>query len=80
MSNPHSAPPATAECPKQATRHFLGPKRFEISVLCFFGLMIATCDRVNIAVAAPSIMREYGWNATQMGWALSAFMLAMSFS
>jgi sugar phosphate permease len=37
--------------------------------------LIATCDRVNIAVAAPSIMREYGWNTTQMGWALSAFYL-----
>lgn len=73
MTNPHSAPPAATECPKLGARPFLWPKRFEISFLCFFGLMIATCDRVNIAVAAPSIMREYGWNTTQMGWAFSAF-------
>jgi MFS family permease len=41
--------------------------------------LIATCDRVNIAVAAPSIMREYGWNTTQMGWALSAFYFGYVF-
>ncbi len=51
------------------------PKRLDISLLCFFGLLIATCDRVNIAVAAPSIMYEHGWNTAQMGWALSAFFL-----
>lgn len=49
------------------------PRRFYICVLCFLGLLIATCDRVNISVAAPSIMREHGWNTGQMGLALSAF-------
>ena len=49
------------------------PRRFYICTLCFLGLLVATCDRVNIAVAAPSIMRERGWNTGQMGLALSAF-------
>jgi MFS family permease len=51
------------------------PKRVDISLLCFFGLFIATCDRVNISVAAPTIMREYGWDTTRMGWVFSAFYL-----
>ncbi len=42
-------------------------------MLCFLGLMIATWDRVNISVAAPSMMREYGWDTVQMGWVFSAF-------
>jgi MFS transporter, ACS family, solute carrier family 17 (sodium-dependent inorganic phosphate cotransporter), other len=49
------------------------PKRLDVSILCFLGLLIATCDRVNISVAAPSMMREYGWNTARMGVVLSAF-------
>ncbi|HLJ85219.1 MAG TPA: MFS transporter [Candidatus Angelobacter sp.] len=49
------------------------PKRLDVSLLCFLGLFVATCDRANISVAAPSMMKEYGWDITTMGWVLSTF-------
>ena len=61
--------------PLSKARWLPWPKRIDLSLLCFFGLLIATCDRINIAVAAPAIMREYGWDTTQMGWALSGFYI-----
>jgi MFS family permease len=51
------------------------PKRVDISLLCFVALVIAYCDRVNVSVAAPSIMKEYGWDTARMGWALTAFFI-----
>jgi len=61
--------------PRSQARSLPWPKRIDVSLLCFLGLLIATCDRINIAVAAPSIMREYGWDTTQMGWVLSGFYI-----
>ncbi|MBM3738548.1 MAG: ACS family MFS transporter [Acidobacteria bacterium] len=49
------------------------PKRFDIALLGFTGLVIAYCDRINISVAAPVLMRERGWDTARMGWVLSAF-------
>jgi len=49
------------------------PKRLDIALLAFLALVIAYCDRVNISVAAPSMMREYGWDTAGMGWVLSGF-------
>jgi MFS family permease len=51
------------------------PKRVDLSLLCFFGLLLATCDRVNMAVAAPFIIRDYGWSLARMGWVLSLFYI-----
>src|SRR5690242_20742898 len=49
------------------------PKRVDLSALCFFGLLLSTCDRVNMAVAAPFIIRDYGWSLARMGGVLSLF-------
>lgn len=51
------------------------PKRFDIAILSFFALVIALCDRVNMAVAAPMIMQEYRWDTVEMGWVLSGFFI-----
>ncbi|GBC82825.1 Hexuronate transporter [bacterium HR10] len=42
-------------------------------VLLFVSGLIAWADRVNLSVAAPILMREFGWDAAVMGWVLSAF-------
>jgi sugar phosphate permease len=55
------------------TRWLPWPKRLDVALLAFVALVIAYCDRVNISVAAPSMMREYGWDTAGMGWALSGF-------
>lgn len=51
------------------------PKRLDISLLCFLALVIAYCDRVNMSVAAPTLIREYGWDTAQMGWVLTGFFI-----
>jgi ACS family glucarate transporter-like MFS transporter len=55
------------------------PKRIDISLLSFLALLIAYCDRVNMSVAAPVIMKEYGWDTAQMGWVLSGFFMGYTF-
>ena len=58
------------------TRRWLPwPKRFDIALLSFFAVVIAACDRINMAVAAPAIMQEYGWDTVKMGWVLSGFYI-----
>lgn len=52
------------------------PKRVDVAVLCFLAQLIAYCDRVNMSVSAPSIMREYHWDTARMGWAFAGFFLA----
>jgi MFS family permease len=49
------------------------PRRINIALLCFFTLLVAYCDRVNLAVAAPDMMREFQWSTAQMGWVFSGF-------
>ena len=51
------------------------PRRVDIALLSFFALIIAFCDRVNMAVAAPRIMQEHHWDTAQMGWVLSGFFI-----
>ena len=55
------------------TRRLPWPARVDIALLSFLALVIAYCDRVNMSVAAPAIMRQYGWDTAQMGWILSGF-------
>lgn len=63
-----------------ATRRLLPwPKRLDIALLSFLALLIAYCDRVNMSVAAPLIMKEYGWDTAQMGWVLSGFFMGYTF-
>jgi MFS transporter, ACS family, solute carrier family 17 (sodium-dependent inorganic phosphate cotransporter), other len=51
------------------------PRRVDVALLCFLGNMIAHADRVSISVAAPALMREYGWDTAQTGWVLSGFFI-----
>ena len=51
------------------------PKRVDIALLCFTALVIAYCDRANMSVAAPSMLKEYGWDMAQMGWVLPDSLL-----
>ena len=51
------------------------PKRVDVALLCFVAMVIAYCDRVNLSVAAPTILKEYGWDTAQMGWAFTAFFI-----
>jgi len=51
------------------------PKRADVALLSFAAVVIAYCDRVNLSVAAPTIIAEYGWDTRQMGWAFTAFFI-----
>jgi ACS family glucarate transporter-like MFS transporter len=42
-------------------------------ILCFCSNVLCFLDRVNISIAAPFIMENFGWNETQMGIVFSAF-------
>ncbi len=62
--------------PARATVRLLPwPKRVDIALLCFIALVIAYCDRVNLSVAAPTILRERAWDTAQMGWAFTGFFI-----
>jgi len=50
-----------------------GRYRAWIVFLLFSGTMINAIDRASLSVAAPTIIKELGMNAAQMGIALSAF-------
>lgn len=50
------------------------PVRYKIVGLLMLSTIINYADRVNISIAAPDIMRETGWDKTQFGVALSAFL------
>ena len=51
------------------------PKRFTVVGLCFFGLVIAYTDRVNISIAAIEMQRSLGWTDTTKGLVLSSFFV-----
>jgi len=42
--------------------------------MLFAVAMIMVVDRVNISIAAPQIMREFGFDKVQMGWMFSSFV------
>lgn len=48
-------------------------RRWVVVVLIFFGIVISYVDRGNLGIAAPSIMKEFGFNPASMGLLLSAF-------
>lgn len=47
--------------------------RWRVMFLAFLAIVIAYLDRVNLSVSAPTMMKLYGWNATQFGMVMSAF-------
>jgi len=63
-----------------AVRRLPWPKRWDIAILCFLAQVIGYCDRVNISVAAPALMRERHWDTVQMGWVLTAFFIGYTLS
>lgn len=48
-------------------------RRWVIVGLIFLGIVISYVDRGNLGIAAPSIMREFGFPPASMGLLLSAF-------
>jgi len=57
----------------KSRRRLPWPKRVDIALLCFVAVVISHCDRINISVAAPFVMKERQWDTAQMGWVLSGF-------
>ena len=51
------------------------PKRIDLALLSFLAMVVGLADRINIAVAAPILMKERSWDTVQMGWVLSGFYI-----
>lgn len=66
---------ANSALTNRASRLLPWPKRLDVALLSFLAVVIAYCDRVNLSVAAPTILKEYGWDTAQMGWAFTAFFI-----
>ena len=49
------------------------PRRLNLVLLFFTCNLICYMDRINIAVTAPVIMKELGWNEAALGIILSSF-------
>jgi len=50
----------------------VSPMRWPVVGLLSFGMVIAYFDRVNLSVALPSMVGDFGWDKTQQGLAMSA--------
>ena len=48
-------------------------KRFYIAALLFLNLFINFMHRINLSVAAPSIAKDFGWDAGKMGLLFSSY-------
>src|ERR1700722_11736789 len=48
-------------------------RRWVVVGLIFVGIVISYVDRGNLGIAAPSIMKEFGFPPSSMGLLLSAF-------
>lgn len=49
-------------------------KRLYVMILLFLASLINYIDRVSMSVAAPSVAKEFGWDAATMGIVMSAFL------
>ncbi len=56
------------------------PPRFTLSVFCFTCLALSYMDRWNLSVAAPLLMKEFGWNETTLGFIQSVFFWGFTLS
>ena len=54
------------------------PARFTLVAFCFACLALSYMDRWNLSVAAPLLMKEFGWNETTMGLLQSVFFYTAS--
>jgi ACS family glucarate transporter-like MFS transporter len=51
----------------------VGRVRWTIVIVIFFVTIINYADRASISVAKPEMAKEFGFDAAEMGWILSAF-------
>ena len=56
------------------------PARFTLSFFFFTCLALSYMDRWNLSVAAPLMMKEFGWNETAMGLLQSLFFWGFTLS
>ena len=70
----------TTQTAVRPLRRLPWPKRWDVAILCFLAQIIGYCDRVNISVAAPELMRERHWDTVQMGCVFTAFFLGYTLS
>jgi MFS family permease len=54
--------------------------RFTLSAFCFTCLALSYMDRWNLSVAAPLLMKEFGWSETRMGLLQSVFFYGFTLS
>jgi len=54
------------------------PRRFTLSAFCFTCLALSYMDRWNLSIAAPLLMKEFGWNETTVGLLQSVFFYTAS--
>ncbi len=54
-------------------------RRWIVVALIFTGILISYVDRGNLGIAAPSIMKEFGFTPSSMGMLLSAFFWTYAF-
>src|SRR5437660_9039394 len=54
--------------------------RFALSAFCFTCLALSYMDRWNLSVAAPLLMKEFGWNETTIGLLQSVFFYGFTAS
>ncbi|WP_003544135.1 MFS transporter [Desulfotomaculum nigrificans] len=56
------------------------PVRWRIAVLLFLSYVVWYMDRVNISIAGPVMMKDFGWSAAQFGMVQSAFFIGYAFT
>jgi MFS transporter, ACS family, solute carrier family 17 (sodium-dependent inorganic phosphate cotransporter), other len=54
--------------------------RYTLSFFCFTCLALSYMDRWNLSIAAPLLMKEFGWNETTVGLLQSAFFWGFTLS
>jgi len=50
--------------------------RWLLLALVYITCLVAYLDRVNLSIAGPDIMKEFGFDKVQLGMTMSAFFLA----
>src|SRR5437870_4022295 len=70
---PATAPLTGDEAVPATASSLWSSKRSYIAVLLFFNLFINYMDRINLSVAAPTIAKEFGWDAAKMGILFSSY-------
>ncbi|MBP2652507.1 MAG: transporter [Firmicutes bacterium] len=61
---------------QQVLEHKRTNFRWKVALLMFGAIAINYIDRSNLSAAAPMIMKEFNFSATQMGFIMSAFFFS----